>query len=417
MRGEIIQRAHILFQQKRYAEAEKMLASLTQENPNDVLVLSMLAETKIELDKIDEAEELINTAIGIDPESAHLFYIKTRIQLEQNKYDAAESSIETAIKMDPDEADYYAYWASIKLSRKQYEAALNLANEALAIEPDNLLGLNIRSNALIKLNRKEESYETIIGALREDPNNAFTHANYGWNLLEKGNHKKALEHFRESLKADPDNRYAQAGMVAALKANNIFYRGFLKYAFFLGNLTAKYQWAFIIGFYIGVRIIASIAESNPALQPYLNPLIILLAIFAFSTWVMTPISNLLFRLNPYGRHLLDEEEIKSSNFVGISMLLFLAGIISYLITFNELFLSIAVFGFTMMVPLSVIFAKSKSKYFFVLYAAGLAIVGITAITLIFINGKMGNPLVTVYLLGFIAFQWVANFVRIKESNF
>ena len=68
MRGEILQRAHILLQQKRYVEAEKMLASLTQDNPNDVLVLSMLAETKIELDKIAEAEEIVNSAIGIDPD-------------------------------------------------------------------------------------------------------------------------------------------------------------------------------------------------------------------------------------------------------------------------------------------------------------------------------------------------------------
>ena len=32
--------------------------------------------------------------------------------------------------------------------------------------------------------------------MREDPNNSYTHANYGWGLLEKGNHKKALEHFK-----------------------------------------------------------------------------------------------------------------------------------------------------------------------------------------------------------------------------
>ena len=90
--------------------------------------------------------------------------------------------------------------ANFKLSRKKYEEALEIANEALEIDAENILALNTRSTSLLKLNRKEESFETIEGALREDPNNAYTHANFGWGLLEKGDHKKALEHFREALK-------------------------------------------------------------------------------------------------------------------------------------------------------------------------------------------------------------------------
>ncbi|MCH5600269.1 hypothetical protein [Niabella ginsengisoli] len=64
-----------------------------------------------------------------------------------------------------------------------------MADKALEIDAENLLGLNMRSSALVKLNRKEESFETIEGALRNDPNNAYTHANYGWGLLENGNAK------------------------------------------------------------------------------------------------------------------------------------------------------------------------------------------------------------------------------------
>ena len=81
---------------------------------------------------------------------------------------------------------------------------MELADRSLEIDAENLLGLNTRSTALLKLNKSEESFSTIEGALREDPNNAYTHANYGWGLLEKGSHKKALEHFKESLKHNPN---------------------------------------------------------------------------------------------------------------------------------------------------------------------------------------------------------------------
>ena len=39
--------------------------------------------------------------------------------------------------------------------------------------------------------------------------------------LEKGNPKKALEHFKEALKQEPNLESAKAGIVHALKAKNI----------------------------------------------------------------------------------------------------------------------------------------------------------------------------------------------------
>src|SRR5690606_13738189 len=128
-------------------------------------------------------------------------------------------------------------------------------------------------------------------------------------------------HFKESLKNDPNFDYAQYGMMEALKATNPIYKLFLKYAFWMNNLTSKYQWAVIIGFYIGFRIIRSISENNEALQPFLTPLIIILALVAFSTWVITPIGNFFLRFNAYGKFLLDKDEKMSSNFVAASFLI------------------------------------------------------------------------------------------------
>ena len=133
--------------------------------------------------------------------------------------------------------------------------------------------------------------------------------------LKKENIKKHSEHFREALKLDPNFTYAQSGMLEALKANNIFYRLFLQYSFWMGNLTAKYQWGVIIGFYIGFRLIRALAASNENLRPYLTPIIILLALIMFSTWIITPVSNLFLRFNKYGKHLLGKQDKISANFV------------------------------------------------------------------------------------------------------
>lgn len=411
-----ISKVEILIQQKKFEEAEKIIADLLAGDAHNIHFLSLLAEVNLQQGKYDRANSIIDDAIGLSPDSAWLFYIKSRIAAGENKLNEAERFIQQSITLDPYDADYFALLANIKLSRKQFTEALTVANQGLEIDPENLLALNARSVALNKLNRKEESFITIEGALREDPNNAYTHTNYGWGLLEKGDYKKAMQHFKEALANKPDYEYAQAGMLQAIKATNPVYRIFLKYAFWMGNLTAKYQWAVIIGFYLGFRGLNVLAKNNATLQPYLTPLIIALAIIAFSTWIIGPISNLFLRFNKYGQLLLDKKEKLSSGFVAVSLGIFVTGAILYFALADEKMLAIALFGFAMMLPLGTMFAPSKNKNALLIYTIALAVVGFIAIGLTFSTGEMFNMMSSIFIIGFVGFQWVANYMLIKEDN-
>lgn len=416
MADNLIQRAQILIQQNRYEEAGNILRDILSQEPNNIFVLAMLAQVRLQQDNKKEAEELINSAIGLSPDTAYLYYVKATVSIQNNKYDEAENNLLHAAAIDPEEADYLALWSSVKLTRKQYADALELADKALERDPENILGLNIRSTALLKLNRKEDSFLTIEGALAQDPNNAYTHSNYGWGLLEKGDHKKALEHFREALKNNPNLQHAQAGMAQALKAKYLLYRLFLKYAFFMGNLAKKNQWAVIIGFYLVSKVINVLAKTYEGLQPILVPLMVLIAVFAFSTWVITPISNLFLRLNPYGKFLLDKQEKLSSTFVGISLLLCILGIIFYLFLSDPNWLLVAVFGFAMMVPLGSMLSEAAQKNKLVMYTAVMCLLGVLGIIQAFNTSEPLNIFSILFLVGFVAFQWITNFMRIKQSN-
>lgn len=411
-----ISKVEILIRQGKYVETEKHLSDLLTLDPSNIHLLSLLAEVNLQQDKFEHANSIVENAIGLSPDSPFLYYLKSRIAFQQDKLKEAEKNINQAIELDPFDADYFAFLANIKLGRKQFEEALETANRALEIDAENLLALNTRSTSLIKLNRSEESFETIAGALREDPNNAYTHANYGWGLLEKGDHKKSLEHFKEALSNDPTFVYAQSGMLEAIKATNPIYRLFLKYSFFMGNLTAKYQWVVIVGFYLGFKALRTLAKNNEALQPYLVPIIVALALVAFSTWVIVPIGNLFLRFNKYGQLLLDRKEKLSSNFVAVSMCVFLIGLILYFLLSDEKMLSVAVFGFAMMLPLGTMFAPSKNKNGFLVYTIVLAAIGLVAIGQTFSTGEIFNMGAVIFIFGFVAFQWVANYMLIKEDN-
>lgn len=409
-------RIMLLMQQNRLNDAETMLKDLLREHPNNTTLLGMLAEVNLRQDKVALAHGIITSAIGLAPDQSHLYLVKAFIELKYDKYDVAEADLKHAIEYDPASDQAFALWANIKLVRKQYEDSLNLANKALEIDATNKLALNVRSTALLKLGRSEESSETIEGALSEDPHDAFTHATYGWNLLEKGSHNKALDHFREALRIDPNLRTAQEGMAEALKAKSFVYRMFLKYSFWLGKMSQNYQWGFIIGLYLAYRFIGWWADNSPEMQPFLYPLLVVLAIVAFSTWVINPISNLFLRLNPYGKHLLNKKEKMSSNFVGISFAIFILGLLLYLINSDMRFLPVAAFGFAMMLPLGVMFAPTKQKNSLIYYTIAMCAVGIMSIMNTFQTGEIFSMYSTIFTIGFIGFQWVANFLIIRQSN-
>lgn len=407
----LLERAHLLLEQQRHDDAARILGELLHSDPTNDYALYLLAEVNFRKENYNEAESLINNAISFRPDSAHYYFLKARLSLSKENKDDAEKYISKAVGLDPTDANFYAFWGQIKLIRKKHEEALNLANQALALDSNHIFALNVRSTALLKLNRKEESFDTIAEALYENPNDSYTHSNYGWGLLEKGDAKKALLHFSEALKKDPNSTHAQAGMMEALKARFVVYRWFLKYAFWMSNMAAKNQWIFILALFFGTKALRKLAESNETLRPFIYPMVMLLFIFAFSTWVIVPLSNLFLRLNPYGKYLLDKEEKITSSLTGVSLLISILSGITYFITGNEAWLILAFFTFTMMIPFSRLFAAPRTV--FLTYTIAMVLVGVGAVSSSFLLGTTG-AFAMVYLVGLIAFQFLANYYNTRS---
>ncbi len=417
MEDQQLERIQFLINQEKYTQAKKTIYDYLSSDPNNVYAHTFLSDIYYQEENHEKALESINTAIGSDPSIPGLYYLKSRINIEQNELNDAEKNILLALTLDSSNADFHALYANIKLIQKQFEEALEHANNATKIDPRNIAAINLRSKILIKLNRSAESFTATDFALKEDPNNPYTHSNYAWNLLEKGDNKKALIHFHEALILNANLDHAQIGLLEALKANNIFYRGFLNYSFWMGNLTKKNQWGVIIGFYIFIRIINYSANKFPSLAPYLNILTFVLVIIAFSTWIISPISNLFLRFNKYGKILLSKKEKNSSNLVAISLATSIIGLLLYLITQDANNISIALFGLLMMLPCGTMINDTKSSIKLILYSIILALLGLNAIKETFVTNDLFNSNSVFFLLAFVGYQWYANYVIIQESKY
>lgn len=407
--------AQLLIQQGRFKDAEKILRDLLAQFPDDSYVLSTYAQVCLELNEFDQALQLIESSISLNPEVDFQFYIKSRILLAKKDLDGSESSIQEAILLDPTYGDYYAFKGHLQLLRKNFDAGLDLSNRALSLDPKNEFALNVRSSALLKLGREEESYETIKEALNEDPNNSYTHANLGWNFLEKGKIDPAMKHFKESLKNDPTSAYARAGMVEALKSKYLIYRWFMRYSFWMSKQKGNRQWLVIIGFYLVMRLSNYMAKQEN-LKSFFIPITAVLILIAFSSWLVNPITGLFIRFNSSAKHMLNEKEIRSSNFIAFSLLIAIVGVLFYLFFGKEGYLSLVFFGVLMIIPLGFLNTPTIKKNILPIYTILLTVIGIIACLIAVSVDNLTNIFAVIFAFGIIAFQWLSNFVMIREDN-
>ena len=244
-----------LFELNRYQDAIGYFKEALQEMPEDFDTIYYISYSYLQLDQIDKAEEIANSLLKIDADNENTYFLLAQISYYLKDLKKAMHHINKAISIYPYEADFFGQKSYIELYTKNYEASLKTANEGLSLDPNNKLCLNARVQALTKLNKKDEAFNSIENLLEKDPENVYSHANVGWSKLENGKTKEALTHFKEALSLDPNYEYAREGMSTALKANNFIYSVYLKYAFWIAKKSSKQQWIFFIGLYFTYKII------------------------------------------------------------------------------------------------------------------------------------------------------------------
>lgn len=412
-----VQRGLHLYQQNRFPDAEREFRQAIGNDPNDAYTRGMLGLTLSQQERFDEAEREIAEGLKLDPGLPFMHYARAIVLHDRHRYPEAEKAVQEAISLQPEDADFHALLAQTRLNQKKWAGALEAAETGLQTDSEHVSCTNLRAMALVNLGRKEEAGQTIDAALARNPENSVTHANQGWTLLHAGDHKKALEHFRESLRLDPENEWARQGIIEALKAQNFLYAGMLKYFLWMSRLSANMQWAVILGGFFGMRMLRTFSNSNPEWKPYVLPIQVLYLIFVFLTWTADPLFNLLLRLNKFGRMVLNREEIVASNWVGafVGLALLCLGLAA--IGMKEFLFGAMAFGFSV-IPLAAVF-KCQSGWprrAMAGYTAVVAGCGIAMFLLLIFSGGLNEenrvaalvPLMIVFFGGVLLSGWVAN---------
>ncbi|HSW02016.1 MAG TPA: tetratricopeptide repeat protein [Sedimentisphaerales bacterium] len=346
----MIQEALFLLQNSRYDQAERTLRQLLAEDPENPYAHALLGLCLMRQDKLADAEGEAKQAIHLAPDQPYCHFMFGLIKAQGDDLQTARLAAEEAIRLAPEESDYHGLRAGIYLRAERWQEALDSANEGLTHDPTHQGCLNHRATALVKLNRHEEAHRTIDQALMKDPENAQTHANLGWALLHKGLHRGALEHFSQALRLNPNFAYARHGLVEALKAKYFLYRWLLRFFLWMSTLSPRARGGLIVGAYVLVKVLQAVAQENPAVVPFVAPIVGVYVVFVLLTWTIDPMSNLILQCNRYGRYALSRQQRWSSSLFGLLLLGGGAAGVAGLISGRSYFLLLALHCALLIIP-------------------------------------------------------------------
>ena len=397
-----LERGRLLLTQRRTAEAEKEFRQALANDPHNPIVLALLAECYLDSKRFAEALELSQQAVGMGPTNPFLQYTLARAFFYNKNTVKAREAIHEGLRLNPYDADFFYLDAHIYFYEEKWEACLSAAEKGLEINPESVNLINLRAQALIKLNRKKEAAQTLDFALHKAPEDSFSHANKGWVAIEQDQYEVAIRHFREALRLNPESEFARAGLKEAIKAKNVFYRYILKYFLWIGKMNQRGRWIFIIGIYVIYRIILEIAQNYPQLANLLYPIIFAYILFAFSSWIALPVSNLFLRLHPLGKYALTEDEIKGSNIVGSLGVAAIGSLLVFYFRGIDFFLFSGAYFALMLIPVGGVFgteSTGKARKQLTLYTFALAAVGLIALFV----PTIGSWAVLLFLFGIFAY--------------
>jgi tetratricopeptide (TPR) repeat protein len=329
------QRASLLFEHGRFADAIGELRLQLADGAEDALTHGLLGLCLAEVEKYDEATHHAQQAIHLAPEHPFGQYALAQIMLRRNRFQEAQAAILEAIRLNPYDADYFAILASLHLRGSRWREALEVADQGLTVEPEHPLCTNLRAQALVKLGDRAAAAATMHQALARRPDDPYAHANQGWTLLHQGEPLQAMEHFREALRLSPEMEWARAGIVEALKARNIVYRWMLAYFLWMARLDSRVRWGLIIGALFANQLVGRIAQQSPLLALLLLPLLLAYFAFVLMTWLADPLYNLLLRLDRFGRHALSADQVRGANLLAICLVAVIACLIASVATRQE----------------------------------------------------------------------------------
>ena len=133
---ELVQQAKSLFENKKYADAEKIYQRLVERIPNNYFVLSNLGVVQIESGKLSDAEAALKKAVGINGNDSYAYTNLGIAYSRQGKFDEAIGVLHKAVTFNSSNAVAHNYLGVCLGQEEQWNEAEVQLKKAVELKPE-----------------------------------------------------------------------------------------------------------------------------------------------------------------------------------------------------------------------------------------------------------------------------------------
>ena len=201
------------YQTGRYADAEKLSLSITQEFPEHQFAWKVLAIVLKLTERISESLVASQKSVQLGPLNAEAHNNLAVLLNELGRLKEAEVSYKKAIELKPDYAEAHSNLAIILKEQSRLKEAEACYRQAIKLKPDYAEAHYNMGNTLKELGRLKEAEACYKKAIKLKPDYVKAYNNLGVMLQEQGKLDEAEVSYKKAITLKPDyaDFYANLG--------------------------------------------------------------------------------------------------------------------------------------------------------------------------------------------------------------
>jgi tetratricopeptide (TPR) repeat protein len=217
--------------------AYDVLTELASRWPNDIKVLSALAEMKLARNDWSGAQEIaermkgndntnstadqilgaalsgehkydasiaaFQNAVAADPSAAQPMANLVAAMVNAKQSDKAIAFLQSAVKENPNNAEAYLLLGNLELSNNAPDQAESSFQAAIRSQPKKDIGYQALANLYLRQKKADAAFDVIQTGLKEQPDSTSLHLNLAGIFEVKGNYEAAISEYEDLLKQQP----------------------------------------------------------------------------------------------------------------------------------------------------------------------------------------------------------------------
>jgi cellulose synthase operon protein C len=206
-----------------------VLTELANRWPNNIQVLSALAETKLARQDWAGAQEIADAIKHIDNSSGVSDQILGAALSGEHKYDASIAAFQSAVAAAPSAAQPMAELVAAMVTAKQTDKAITYLQSVLVKDPNNALAYLLLGNISLASNAPDQAEKNFKSAIASQPKSEIGYVALANLYLRQKHIDAATDEIQQGLKQLPDNVNLQLSLAAILEQKGDYEGAISKY--------------------------------------------------------------------------------------------------------------------------------------------------------------------------------------------